>query len=197
MPPLLLATGNQHKVVEMSALLGDLGVTIRAAHEFPDGPDVVEDGDTYEANAILKARAWADHTRLWTLADDSGLEVDALDGRPGMYSSRYAPTNEERIAGILRELDGAPEERRGARFVCVMALASPDGRIETRRGECEGRIALAPSGRGGFGYDPIFHLPERGCSMAEIGEDEKNRISHRARAAQAIRPVIAARMQCP
>lgn len=188
---LLIATGNAHKVIEMTALLEGLGLTIRATSEFPDGPDVEETGDTYEANAILKARAWAKHTGLWTLADDSGIEVDAMGGRPGVRSSRYAETNDERIAGVLRELDGVDTEQRGARFVCVMALVAPDGQTVTRRGVCEGRISLAPAGDGGFGYDPIFFLPERNCSMAEISDTEKNEISHRARAAQAMRDVIA------
>jgi XTP/dITP diphosphohydrolase len=187
---ILLATQNQHKVREMTALLDRLDLTILTTAEFPGLGEVEEDGETYEANAILKAHAWAAHARLMTLADDSGLEVDAMGGRPGLRSSRYAPTNEERIAGILRELQGVEEPLRSARFVCVMALAWPDGRIETRRGVCEGRIGFEPAGSEGFGYDPIFFLPDRGVTMAELADSEKSIISHRARAAQQIRQLL-------
>jgi len=183
---LLLATGNQHKIEEMTALLGGGGWRLRTAKDFPGFPDVEESGATYKENALIKARAWAERAGLISLADDSGLEVDALGGRPGVYSNRYAPTSAERITKLLDELSGVEEARRTARFVCVMALAWPDGKTEVRRGVCEGRIAFASAGVGGFGYDPVFFLPEYGQTMAELPADEKNRISHRARAAQAI-----------
>ena len=189
---LLLATANPHKVEEITALLAGMPVAIATTHDFPGGPQVDESGATYEANAVLKARAWAAHSGLVTLADDSGLEVETLRGRPGVRSNRYAPTNDERIRGILHEMEGVEEARRTARFVCVMALAQPNGAVATRRGVCEGRIALAPAGQGGFGYDPIFFLPDRGVTMAQLSAVEKNLISHRARAAQAIAPFILA-----
>ena len=187
---LLLATGNQHKIVEMTALLDGAGWTLHTAKDFPSFPDVEESGATYQANALIKARIWAQRTKLISLADDSGLEVDALDGRPGVYSNRYAPTSAERIAKLLREMQNVEETRRTARFVCVMAMAWPDGRTEVRRGVCEGRISFEPAGAGGFGYDPVFYLPDYGQTMAELPAEEKNKISHRARAAQAIRQFL-------
>jgi XTP/dITP diphosphohydrolase len=187
---LLLATGNPNKVEELAALLDGQDLRLRTTSEFPDEPDIVEDGDTYEANAVIKAREWARRAGMPTLADDSGLEVDALDGRPGIHSNRYASDNDRRIAGILRELEGVETARRSARFVCAMALAWPDGRVDMRRGVCEGRIGFEPAGEGGFGYDPIFLLPDRGLTMAQIDAGEKNRISHRARAVRAILPLL-------
>ncbi|MCX7047115.1 MAG: RdgB/HAM1 family non-canonical purine NTP pyrophosphatase, partial [Candidatus Sumerlaeota bacterium] len=148
-------------------------------------------GDTYQANALIKARIWAQRSGLISLADDSGLEVDALDGRPGVYSNRYAPTSADRIVKLLGEMQNVEEARRTARFVCVMALVWPDGKTEVRRGVCEGRISFEPAGVGGFGYDPVFYLPDYGQTMAELPADEKNKISHRARAAQPIREILA------
>lgn len=191
-PALLLATGNAHKVEEIGAILDGCGLALRTTREFPEHGDVEEPAPDYVGNALIKARAWRERTGLATLSDDSGLEVDALGGRPGVHSARYAATAEERIAKLLRELDGVPEERRSARFVCVAALSLPDGSELTARGVCEGRIAFAPSGDGGFGYDPVF-VPAGfgGRHLAEISAEAKNRISHRARALDALRPALA------
>lgn len=181
---LLIATRNAHKLDEIRAILSRPGLTLVgvAEHGRPL-PEVVEDADTFAGNALKKARTLCDASGLWTLADDSGLEVDALDGAPGVYSARYAGEGAGDAANnarLLRELDGVEDRR--ARFRCVLALAAPDGRDWTVEGRCEGRIAHAPSGTGGFGYDPLFH-PDGGTrSFAELTPAEKNRISHRARA---------------
>jgi phosphoribosylglycinamide formyltransferase-1 len=190
-PALLLATGNAHKVEEIGAILDGCGLALRTTREFPGHGDVEEPAPDYAGNALIKARAWRERTGLATLSDDSGLEVDALGGRPGVHSARYAPTADERITKLLRELEGTPEARRTARFVCVAALSLPDGSELTARGVCEGRIAFAPSGHGGFGYDPVF-VPEGfgGRHLAELSADTKNRISHRARALALLRPTI-------
>lgn len=155
-----------------------------------DEPEPSETGTTFEDNAILKALAYdrqaarppAGQSATWTLADDSGLEVDAIHGRPGVRSARYAPTDPERIARLLGELGGVGDERRTARFVCVLALAHEGQIVWTGRGEIEGRIAPEPRGTNGFGYDPVFLLPDIGSTMAELDPDTKNRFSHRGRA---------------
>ncbi|HLA61490.1 MAG TPA: non-canonical purine NTP pyrophosphatase, partial [Nitrospiraceae bacterium] len=160
---LVLATRNRHKVEELVALLGDLGVIIRTLDEFPDAPDVVEDGDTCEANAVKKARAIAEFTGLPAVADDTGLEVDALGGRPGVYAARYAgegATYEDNCRKLLRELMGVPREQRTARFLTVAAIALPSDGIRVARGTLEGAIAEEASGTLGFGYDPVFLIPE-------------------------------------
>jgi XTP/dITP diphosphohydrolase len=154
---------------------------------------VTESGDTYEENARLKALAYAKLSGLTTLADDSGLEVDALDGAPGVRSARFAGQaagDADRVGLLLTRLEGVPGERRTARFKCVIAIASPEGSVEICRGECEGIIALGPSGASGFGYDPVFFIPEAGKTMAELPMEAKNRISHRARASQQARDVL-------
>ncbi|HQJ10620.1 MAG TPA: RdgB/HAM1 family non-canonical purine NTP pyrophosphatase, partial [Anaerolineae bacterium] len=152
---------------------------------------VEETGRTYLENALLKARTLAAASGLPALADDSGLEVEALEGAPGLHSARYILGGDEvRYRALLRALEGVPPERRGARFRCVAALVLPDGREFHTEGVCEGVIQTAPSGEGGFGYDPVFFLPEQGCTMAELSFEAKNRISHRARAAQAMRRVL-------
>jgi XTP/dITP diphosphohydrolase len=182
---LVLATRNQHKVEELVALLRDLGVTIRTLDEFPDVPDVVEDGDTCEANAIKKARAIAEFTGLPAVADDTGLEVDALGGRPGVYAARYAgedATYEDNCRKLLQELIDVPRERRAARFLTVAAIALPSGEIRVAQGTLEGAIAEEASGTLGFGYDPVFLIPELGRTLAQLSADQKNRISHRAKA---------------
>ncbi len=191
---LLIATHNRGKLREYAALLADLPVTLVSPEEIGlSRQEGIERGSTYEENARLKALAYAQASGLLALADDSGLEVDALDGAPGLYSARYAPgEDEDRIAALLRALAGVPEDARTARFRCVIALATPDGTVQTAEGTCEGRILTAPRGKGGFGYDPIFYLPDRGCTMAELPPEEKNRISHRARAFQAVRPLLEA-----
>jgi len=182
---LVLATRNRHKVIELVALLRDLGITIRSLDEFPDAPDVVEDGATCEANAIKKARAIAEFTGLPAVADDTGLEVDALGGRPGVYAARYAGENatyDDNCRKLLRELTGVPRERRTARFVTVAALALPSGDIQVAQGTLDGTIAEEASGTVGFGYDPVFFVPALGKTLAQLSADQKNKISHRAKA---------------
>lgn len=180
-PQLVLATRNPGKVMELRPMLAGAGVEVIGLDAFPDVPEVEEDGATFEENALKKAREYARATGRLVLADDSGLEVDALGGAPGVRSARYAPTTEERNARVLAELAGVPHARRTARFVSVAVLACPDGPERVFRGVLEGWIADAPRGTGGFGYDPLFLLPD-GRTLAELSLDEKNRISHRARA---------------
>jgi XTP/dITP diphosphohydrolase len=182
---LVLATRNEHKGQELKALLGGEGLIIRTLAEFPNAPDVVEDGDSCEANAIKKAREIARHTGLPSIADDTGLEVEALAGRPGVYSARYAgegATYKDNCEKLLRELDGVPHERRQARFVTVAAIALPTGQSVAVEGSLEGSITEREIGSHGFGYDPIFFVPESGKTLAQMSPAEKNRVSHRARA---------------
>jgi XTP/dITP diphosphohydrolase len=192
---LLLATHNRGKRREWRALLDGLDVELLLPDDLGLHDDVEETGETYMENALIKARALASASGLPTLADDSGLEVDALEGAPGVRSARYhLGTDEVRYRALLTALDGVPEEKRGARFRCIAALVIPSEANSAREfiteGVCEGVIGFAPGGEGGFGYDPVFYLPERGCTMAQLPADEKNRISHRARAAQAMRPIL-------
>ena len=182
---LVLATRNRHKGEELAALLGDLGVTIRTLDEFPDAPEVIEDGDTCEANAVKKARVIAEFTGLPAVADDTGLEVDALGGRPGVYAARYAGENatyEDNCRKLLRELADVPRERRTARFLTVAAIALPSEDIRVTRGTLDGMIAEEATGTLGFGYDPVFLIPELGKTLAQLSPDQKNTISHRAKA---------------
>ena len=182
---LVLATRNRHKGEELAALLGGLGIMIRTLDEFPDAPEVVEDRDTCDANAIKKARTIAEFTGLPAVADDTGLEVDALGGRPGIYAARYAgedATYEDNCRKLLLELTGVPRERRTARFLTVAAIALPSGEIQVAQGILEGKIAEEASGTLGFGYDPVFLIPELGKTLAELSADQKNAISHRAKA---------------
>lgn len=182
---LVLATRNRHKAAELVALLSDLGITIRTLDEFPDAPDVIEDGDTCEANAVKKARAIAEFTGLPSVADDTGLEVDALGGRPGIYAARYAgedATYDDNCRKLLQEMTGVPSERRTARFLTVAAIALPSDGIRVAQGTLDGVIAEEPSGTLGFGYDPVFFIPELGKTLAQLSPDQKNRISHRAKA---------------
>lgn len=188
---LLLATHNRGKRREWLPLLAGLEIELLLPEDLGLETDVEETGATYVENALLKARALAAASGLPTLADDSGLEVDALGGAPGLHSARYQPGPDPvRYRALLRALEGIPADQRTARFRCVAALVLPDGREFVTEGVCEGSIATAPAGEGGFGYDPVFYLPERGCTMAELPADEKNRLSHRARAAQALRPFL-------
>ncbi len=188
---LLLATHNRGKRREWLPLLAGLELELLLPEEVGLTTAVEETGATYVENALLKARTLAAASGLPALADDSGLEVDALDGAPGLHSARYQPGPDPvRYRALLQALEGVPEEQRTARFRCVAALVLPDGREFVTEGVCEGSIATAPAGEGGFGYDPVFYLPERGCTMAELPADEKNRLSHRARAAQALRPFL-------
>lgn len=188
---LVLATHNHGKRREWQALLEGLPLTLVLPDELGLSEPVEETGRTYLENALLKARTLAAASALPALADDSGLEVEALEGAPGLHSARYILGGDEvRYRALLRALEGVPPERRGARFRCVAALVLPDGREFHTEGVCEGVIQTAPSGEGGFGYDPVFFLPEQGCTMAELSFEAKNRISHRARAAQAMRRVL-------
>ncbi len=192
---LLLATHNQGKRREWRVLLDGLDVELLLPDDLGLHDDVEETGETYTENALLKARALAAASGLPTLADDSGLEVDALEGAPGVRSARYhLGTDEVRYRALLRALEGVPLEQRGARFRCIAALVIPgetDGvREYITEGVCEGVIGFEPRGEGGFGYDPVFYLPDRDCTMAELPSEEKNRISHRARAAQAMRLIL-------
>lgn len=195
---LVLATRNRHKGEELASLLTDLPVRIRTMDEFPDVPDVVEDGDTCEANAIKKARAVSDATGLLAVADDTGLEVDALDGRPGVYAARYAgpqATYEDNCRKLLGEMAGVPLDRRTARFVTVAAVALPSQTVEVMIGRLEGLISERPAGARGFGYDPVFYVPELGKTLAELSSEEKNRISHRAKAFAQVRDLLQNRMR--
>ena len=194
---LVLATRNRHKVEELVALLGDLGITIRTLDEFPDAPDVVEDGDTCEANAVKKARAIAEFTGLPAVADDTGLEVDALGGRPGVYAARYAgedATYEDNCRKLLRELTGVPLEKRTACFLTVAAISLPSDGIRVAQGTLEGVIAEEARGTLGFGYDPVFLIPELGKTLAQLSADQKNTISHRAKAFAKVREILSASM---
>ena len=194
---IVLATSNHGKIAELRALLADLPVQLRSAAEvLGEQPSIVEDGATFEANALIKARAIARATRTLALADDSGLEVDALGGRPGVRSARFAherATDAENNAALLRELEDVAEGARSARFRCVLALVNPwqESDLHVAEGSCEGSIARAPRGSGGFGYDPLFLVSgQHGKAMAELSEDEKNKISHRGRAVQALRAIL-------
>jgi len=182
---LVIGTRNRGKYREIAAILAPLEVRLMPLDAFPTVPSVPETGDTFEANARAKALGYARATGQWALADDSGLEVDALDGAPGVRSARWggedgndALNNE----ALLAALDAHPPETWTARFRCVMALAMPDRVLAVTEGACEGVIAAEAAGANGFGYDPHFYLPEKGRTMAELPPEEKNRISHRARA---------------
>ncbi len=182
---LVLATGNRDKQKEMVALLGDLSITIRTLSEFEPVPPIIEDGETCEANAIKKATIIANHTGRLALADDTGLEVEALDGRPGVYAARHAgeqATYEDNCRKLLEELQGVPADKRGARFLTVIALAEPTHSVDVVEGVLEGTIADTFSGNDGFGYDPVFFVPALGKTLAQITLEEKNQISHRGRA---------------
>ena len=190
---LLIATGNPGKVREYDELLAGLPVACIGPTDLGLRLEVDESGASYQENATLKAAALAQASGRLTLADDSGLEVDALDGRPGVHSARYGGPGMDdtgRWRLLLRELEGAPWEQRTARFRCVIGLATPEGKVITVEGTCEGMIAFEAAGDNGFGYDPVFYLPERGCTMAQLPAGVKNRVSHRARAARAARPVV-------
>ena len=182
----ILASKNQHKLTELSAILSQLGFEIALESEYGLDIDVEETGTTFEENSFLKADAVMKASGLPVLADDSGLMVDALDGAPGVYSARYGhkASDKERTAYLLENMKDVPEERRGAKFVCVITCLFPDGRKIVARGECPGVIARAPHGENGFGYDPVFYLPELGMTYAELPSEQKNAISHSARALQ-------------
>lgn len=196
-PALVVATGNRGKLREIQAILGDLRVVWRTLADYP-ALSLPEEGDDYAANAQAKALAAARGTGELAIADDSGLEVDGLSGRPGPHSARYGGPGLDdagRVAHLLAELRGVTGAARRARFVCVAALATPEGRVASAEGRCEGRILEAPRGEGGFGYDPVFWSAEQQQPMAELPEGVKNRISHRARAFAALRPQLEAALR--
>jgi XTP/dITP diphosphohydrolase len=193
MPKLLLATFNRGKIEEYRILLDGLGYDITTLAEAGITAGVNESLNSYEQNARLKATAYAKLSGLLTLTDDSGLEVDALAGEPGVGSARYAgqaATDADRVSLLLARLVGVPWERRTAHFKCVIAVATPQGRVEICYGECHGMIALEPKGTNGFGYDPVFFLPDQGKTMAELPASIKNQISHRALACQKTRQAL-------
>jgi XTP/dITP diphosphohydrolase len=190
---LLVATNNRGKLREYTSLLEGLGLELTTLAGAGIAVEIEETGSSMEHNAIQKATAYAELSGLPALADDSGLEVDALGGEPGPLSRRYAgddASDAERNDYLLARLRDVPRERRSARFRCVIAIATPDGDLQTCEGVCEGVIAFEPKGEGGFGYDPIFHLPDFDKRMAELTLEEKNRISHRAKAAQEARRLL-------
>ena len=188
MVQLLVGTTNQGKVAEIREALKGLAVEVIPLSSFETWPEVVEDGKTFEENALKKAHALADFSGYVTLADDSGLEVDALGGAPGVHSARYSGAESNDVRNnekLLRALEGLPREKRGARFVCVLALCCPaslDRKEWLFRGECEGWIAFGPRGEYGFGYDPVFFYPPLGKTFAELDRQTKNRVSHRGKA---------------
>ncbi len=183
---LVIATGNKNKITEIKdKFLKTGGLEIIPLNEFKNVPEIIEDADTFSGNAMKKARAIRDFTGLPSMADDSGLVVDALNGEPGVYSARYGGENaddRDRYLLVLEKMKGIPENERSARFVCSIAIAMPDGREYSTEGTCEGVISSEPRGDNGFGYDPVFYLPEFGKTMAEISLEIKNLVSHRGRA---------------
>ena len=195
---LLIATNNPGKVREYDDLLQGLGLVLCGLADMGIDGQVDETGHTFDENARLKAQAYCQASHLLTLADDSGLQVTVLGGAPGVHSARYAgpgASDADRIHKLLAALDGVPWDGRAARFRCVIALAWPDGHLETFEGQCEGVIALQPRGTNGFGFDPVFYLPELNCTMAELPIDVKNHISHRGRAAALVRKRLKGLMQ--
>ncbi len=192
MTKLLVATHNQGKLQNFADMLQDLAIEWLSLDDVGVVQDVAETGSTFRENSVLKARAYAAETGLLTLADDSGLEVDALDGAPGVYTARYGGeglTAVQRYQKLLDDIKSVPDPQRTARFRCVIVLAGPDGTIlGESEGVCEGRIALAPVGDNGFGYDPVFYLPQFNKTMAQLPAAQKHLISHRGQAVQAIVP---------
>lgn len=194
---IIFATGNQGKMGEIRQIMGDMDVELLSMKEAGIESDVEETGTTFEENAILKARAVAVKTSHIVLADDSGLEIDHLNKEPGIYSARYMGEDtpyEVKNRNLLERLAGVEDDKRTARFVCAIAACFPDGKIITTEGVIEGRIAWEPAGGGGFGYDPIFYLPEYGCTSAELSAEEKNAISHRGRALRAMKEELKKRL---
>ena len=195
---IIFATVSQDKVKEIQMILEDLGIVVSSMKEAGIDVDIVEDGTTFEENAMIKAEAIAKLTDAIVLADDSGLEIDYLNKEPGIYSARYAGTDtsyEIKNNLLLQRLEGVPDEKRTARFVCAIAAVFPDGSKETVRGTIEGRIGYEIAGEHGFGYDPIFYLPEYGCTTAELDPEKKNELSHRGKALRLMRGIIEQKMQ--
>ena len=200
MDTIIFATGNKNKMIEIRMILADLGCKILSQKEAGIQADVVEDGQTFEENALIKATTIADIARKMpeyknavVLADDSGLEIDALNKEPGIYSARYMGEDTSydiKNQALIDRLEGVPDEKRTARFVCAIAAALPDGSTEVVRGTMEGRIGYEITGENGFGYDPIFYLPQFGCSSAELEPEKKNELSHRGEGLRKMRVIL-------
>lgn len=189
----VLATRNKGKVRELRDMLQPFGIEVVSLVEYPGIPEVEEDGETFLANAVKKARVIATATGELALADDSGLEVDYLHGAPGVHSARFAGQHGDSKANnekLLKLLDGVPWDKRTARFKCVIAVATPDGKVETAEGTCEGIITTEARGREGFGYDPLFYYPPYDKTFAELDLEVKNKVSHRAKALQAAKDIL-------
>ncbi|MDO4313431.1 MAG: RdgB/HAM1 family non-canonical purine NTP pyrophosphatase [Eubacteriales bacterium] len=205
MEKIIFATGNAHKMVEIRMILEDLGMEILSQKEAGITADVVEDGTTFEENAIIKAaeigklaRQLPEYRNAIVLADDSGLEIDYLNKEPGIYSARYMGVDTSydiKNTALIQRLEGVPDEKRTARFVCAIAAAFPDGSMEVVRGTMEGIIGYEMAGENGFGYDPIFFLPEYGCTSAQLAPEKKNELSHRGEGLRKMRAVIEARKE--
>ncbi len=190
---MIFATGNMGKMKEIKAILGDIGEEILSMKEAGIDMDIVEDGNTFEENAIIKAKAVMERTGKLALADDSGLEIDALNKEPGIYSARYMGEDtpyEIKNSNLIERMKGVKGKDRSARFVCVIAAAFPDGEIITTRGTIEGVIAEEPAGENGFGYDPIVYVPEYGMTTGQMDPDAKNAISHRGKALTAMKKIL-------
>lgn len=197
MKQIIFATGNEGKMKEIRMILEELKCSVVSMREAGIEADIVEDGQTFEENAIIKARAIAQQTDSVVLADDSGLVIDYLNGEPGIYSARYLGEDTSyriKNQNLIDRLEGVPDEKRGARFVCVIAAVLPGGEILTERGIMEGRIGYEEKGGNGFGYDPIFYVPEYDCSAAELTPEQKNQISHRGKALQKIKEALRTRL---
>lgn len=205
MDTIIFATGNKNKMIEIRMILADLGCKILSQKEAGIQADVVEDGQTFEENALIKATTIADIARKMpeyknavVLADDSGLEIDALNKEPGIYSARYMGEDTSydiKNQALIDRLEGVPDEKRKARFVCAIAAALPDGSTEVVRGTMEGRIGYEITGKNGFGYDPIFYLPQFGCSSAELEPEKKNELSHRGEGLRKMRKVLEEKLE--
>lgn len=190
MTKLIFATGNENKMKEIRQIMSDMDVEIISMKQAGISADIVEDGTTFEENAVIKAKAIAELTKEIVLADDSGLEIDYINKEPGIYSARYMGEDTSyriKNQNLIDRLKDAKEEERSARFVCAIAAAFPDGDVLTTIGTIEGRIAYEEKGENGFGYDPIFYVPEFGCTTAELSEEDKNKVSHRGNALRAMK----------
>ena len=190
MERIIFATGNEDKMREIRMILADLNIPIVSMKEAGISAEIEENGDSFEANAVIKAKAVMELSGEVVMADDSGLQIDYLDGAPGIYSARFMGEDtsyDVKNAALLKKLEGVPDEKRTARFVCAIACALPDGRVLTSHGTMEGRIGYEIKGENGFGYDPIFFLPEYACTSAEIPPEKKNELSHRGKALRAMK----------
>ena len=195
---ILFATGNQGKMKEVREILADLGVEVISMWEAGVSAEIVENGETFEENAVIKARTIMELTGEVTLADDSGLEIDALGGEPGVYSARYMGEDTSyhiKNNDLIRRLSQVPRQQRTARFVCSIAAAFPDGEIITTDGVIEGLIGYEEAGENGFGYDPIFVVPQLGCTTAQLSDEQKNEISHRGKALRKMKEELRKRME--